>query len=216
MVRILCQENSLLNQFMLELRSNKIQKDRLRFRENLYRFGQVFAYEISKTMHYTPMEVSTPLGMADLTVPQNWPVLTTILRAGLPLHNGLLSFFDQADSGFISAYRSPSKKDDGFEVEVEYLSCGSLEGRDLILADTMLATGTSVTKVYKALREYGTAANIHVVAVIASKEGLEFAREHFPAKTKFWIGAVDEEMTANSFIVPGLGDAGDLAFGEKN
>ncbi|TXC81740.1 uracil phosphoribosyltransferase [Luteibaculum oceani] len=216
MVEILGEKHSILNQYLYELRSSTIQKDRLRFRENLKRVGSLMAYEISKTTDYKKVEVETPLGITEVQVPENWPIITTILRAGLPLHEGLLSVFDKADSGFISAYRNPSKNDDGFEVEVEYLSCPDLEGKELILCDTMLATGTSITKVYRALRELGTPSKIHVVAVIASKEGLEFAQEHFPAKTNFWLGAVDEEMTANSFIVPGLGDAGDLAFGYKD
>lgn len=215
MLRILDKENSIVNQYLYEIRCSSIQKDRMRFRSNLERLGQVFGYEISKTMKYEKRDVSTPLGNLTIPTPVNWPILTTILRAGLPLHEGLLSIFDKSDCGYVSAYRNHSKKDDSFEVEVEYISSPYLENRDLILSDTMLATGTSLVKVLKALREYGNPANIHVVAAISSREGLEYAQEHFPTKTQFWIGSVDEEMTAKSYIVPGLGDAGDLAFGEK-
>ncbi len=215
MVTNLGKNNSILNQYLYELRSSALQKDRARFRNNLQRVGQIFGYEISKTLPYEKNEVTSPLGTTDISLPTEWPVLTTILRAGLPFHQGMLEVFDRADSGFISAYRNPSKKDDSFEVEVEYLSCGSLEGRNLLLCDTMLATGTSIAKVYRCLRDLGTPKTIHVAAIIASREGLEYAKEHFPAKTQFWVAAVDEELTANSFIVPGLGDAGDLAFGEK-
>lgn len=215
MLTILGKENSIIQQFIYELRCQSIQKDRLRFRTNLERLGNIFAYEISKTMAYETKAVSTPLGNLEMNLPASHPVLCTILRAGLPLHQGLLEYFDKADNGYISAYRNPSKNDDSFEVEVDYISAPNLDGRDLIISDTMLATGTSVVKVYRGLKEFGSANSIHVVAAIASREGLEYAQDHFPSKTKFWIGAVDEEMTAKSYIVPGLGDAGDLAYGEK-
>lgn len=215
MVVELKNENSIANRFLAELRDLQVQKDPLRFRRNLERMGEVMAYELSKTMAYAEQEVMSPLGVAHVDLPVDQPVLCTILRAGLPLHQGLLNYFDRADNAFVSAYRKHRKGEDGFDVEVEYLSSPSIDDRVLIISDPMLATGRSMVLVYKAMLRMGKPKEVHVVSVIASSEGVEFARKHLPAGTRFWIGAVDEEMTAEAYIVPGLGDAGDLAYGNK-
>lgn len=216
MVVELNKENSVANSFMAEMRGVDIQKDPMRFRRNLERMGEVMAYELSKTLAYSEREVVSPLGSAQIQLPDEQPVLCTILRAGLPLHQGLLNYFDRADNAFVSAYRKHRKGEDGFDVEVEYLSSPSIEGRVLVISDPMLASGRSMVLVYKAMLRMGRPKAVHVVAVIASTEGVEYARKHFPAETKFWIGAIDEEMTAEAYIVPGLGDAGDLAYGSKS
>lgn len=207
--------NSIANRFLAELRETGIQKDPMRFRRNLERMGEVMAYEVSKTMDYHEQDVLSPLGSAQMSLPVDQPVLATILRAGLPLHQGLLNYFDRADNAFVSAYRKHRKGDGGFDIEVEYLSSPSIDDRVLVISDPMLATGRSMVLVYKALMRMGKPKAIHVVAVIASTEGVEFARKHLPADVHFWVGAIDEEMTAEAYIVPGLGDAGDLAYGNK-
>ncbi|MBS1547156.1 MAG: uracil phosphoribosyltransferase [Bacteroidetes bacterium] len=215
MVVELKNENSIANRFLAELRDVQVQKDPMRFRRNLERMGEVMAYELSKTLNYVETEVVSPLGIAHVDLPMDQPVLCTILRAGLPLHQGLLNYFDRADNAFVSAYRKHRKGEDGFDVEVEYLSSPSIEDRVLIINDPMLATGRSMVLVYKAMLRMGKPKQVHVVSVIASTEGVEYARKHLPAGTRFWIGAIDEEMTAEAYIVPGLGDAGDLAYGNK-
>jgi len=214
-VRIIAEkQNSVLNQFISEIRDHVIQKDRLRFRRNLERCGEIFAYEISKELPYKKKEITTPLGLSQDHVLSDQPVLITILRAGLPLHQGLLNVFDHADNGYISAYRK-HHKDGTFDIKLEYLACPSLEGRTIILSDPMLATGSSMVLAYKALLAKGKPKHCHIVSLIASTEGVEYAQKHLPKNTTIWLGAVDEEMTAQSYIVPGLGDAGDLAFGNK-
>lgn len=215
MVVELNKANSVANRFLAELRDVNVQKDPLRFRRNLERMGEVFAYELSRTLAYGETDVVSPLGIARMSLPADQPVLSTILRAGLPLHQGLLNYFDRADNAFVSAYRKHRKGEDGFDVEVEYLSSPSIEDRVLIISDPMLATGRSMVLVYKAMLRMGRPKAVHVVSVIASTEGVEFARKHLPANTRFWLGAVDDEMTAEAYIVPGLGDAGDLAYGNK-
>lgn len=215
MVVELNRQNSLANRFLAELRDVDVQKDPMRFRRNLERMGEVFAYELSKTMAYEEKEVVSPLGVARMSLPAEQPVLCTILRAGLPLHQGLLNYFDRADNAFVSAYRKYRKGEDDFDIAVEYLSSPSIDGRVLIISDPMLATGRSMVLVYKAMLRLGLPKAIHVVSVIASTEGVEYAKKHFPPNTRFWLGAVDEEMTAEAYIVPGLGDAGDLAYGNK-
>lgn len=215
MVVELNKTNSVANRFLAELRDVNVQKDPLRFRRNLERMGEVFAYELSRTLAYEETDVVSPLGIARMSLPVDQPVLSTILRAGLPLHQGLLNYFDRADNAFVSAYRKHRKGEDGFDVEVEYLSSPSIEDRVLIISDPMLATGRSMVLVYKAMLRMGRPKTVHVVSVIASTEGVEFARKHLPANTRFWLGAVDDEMTAEAYIVPGLGDAGDLAYGNK-
>lgn len=209
-------QHSLFTQFLAEIRDADIQKDSLRFRRNLERCGELFAYEISKELDFEDREVKTPLGTASCTVLKEQPVLATILRAGLPLHRGLLNYFDQAENTFISAYRKHENGEDSFEVEIEYLSSPSIEGKTVILCDPMLATGSSMVLAYKALLERGIPGKAHVVAVIASNEGLEFTIDNLPADTTYWVGALDPELTPRKYIVPGLGDAGDLAYGAKD
>jgi len=211
----LSQQQSLFNQLMAEIRDKDIQQDSLRFRRNLERAGEIFAYEISKQMDYQQKEIRTPLGKADCQVLKEQPVLATILRAGLPLHQGFLNYFDQAENTFISAYRKHHNGADEFEVEIEYLSSPSLDGKLVILCDPMLATGSSMVLAYKALLERGTPRHIHVVSVIASDQGLTFTQANLPDNITIWVGAVDTELTARKYIVPGLGDAGDLAYGAK-
>jgi uracil phosphoribosyltransferase len=207
--------NSVLGQFLSEMRDKNIQKDSMRFRYNLERVGEIFAYEISKTLHYQPLDVTTPLGIASCNVIKDDLVLATVLRAGLPLHHGMLRFFDKAQNAFIAAYRKYGK-DNQFEIQVEYITSPGIENKVLILADTMLATGSSVYLSYKKLLEEGTPSSSHIVCPIASKEGVEYLFKHLPQKnTTLWVGAIDEELTIKSYIIPGLGDAGDLAFGSK-
>ena len=208
-------QNSVFSQFMSEIRDVDIQTDSLRFRRNLERTGEIMAYEISKTLAYVTQPVTTPLGVCDCSVLAEQPVLATILRAGLPLHRGLLNFFDRAENTFISAYRIHHDDDDAFDVEVEYLASPDLEGKTVILCDPMLATGSSMVLAYKALLERGTPGRIHVATVIASEQGIRFVQENMPAETTIWTGAIDLELTPRAYIVPGLGDAGDLAYGDK-
>lgn len=215
MVHELVKQHSVAGQFLAELRDVGVQGDPMRFRRNLERIGEVIAYELSRTLEYEMREVTTPLGVAQVAALREQPVLATILRAGLPMHQGMLNYFDRADNAFVSAYRKHRKGTDAFDIEVEYLSSPSLEDRIVVLCDPMLATGQSMVLVYRALLKLGRPKALHVVSAIASAEGLEYAKLHLPAGTRFWIGAVDEEMTAQSYIVPGLGDAGDLAYGRK-
>lgn len=207
---------SLVSRYMLELRDVTIQHDPMRFRRNLDRIGEIMAYEISKRLEYRDTLVRTPLGECRCQDPADQVVLATILRAGLPFHHGFLNFFDHAENAFVSAYRRYREKGDSFDVLVEYLASPSIEGKTLLLVDPMLATGTSMELGYKALLRKGNPARIHVACVIASRQGVEYVKEHFPAdRTTIWAGAVDDEVNAHSYIVPGLGDAGDLAYGEK-
>ncbi|MDY4649201.1 MAG: uracil phosphoribosyltransferase [Muribaculaceae bacterium] len=206
---------SLVSRYMLELRSVDIQNDRLRFRTNIDRIGQIMAYEISKRLEYKETEVTTPLGKCICQEPAEQIVLATILRAGLPFHHGFLSYFDHAENAFVSAYRRYKEKGDTFDVLIEYLASPSIEGKTLILVDPMLATGSSMDLAYRALLSKGTPAHIHVASVIASKQSVEYIRQHLPDDTTLWCGAIDDEVNFHSYIVPGLGDAGDLAYGEK-
>jgi uracil phosphoribosyltransferase len=215
MVNILGSNNSVLNVFLAEVRDGEIQKDRMRFRRNMERLGEIFAYEISKTLPYQEREVLTTLGSAQVMLPTTYPVLATILRAGLPLHQGLLNYFDRSENAFVSAFRKPYKNG-SFKIELEYVSCPDIEGRVLILCDTMLATGASILLAYKTLLTKGKPAHTHFVSVLGSQEGVEFLKRNIPQDdVTIWVGAVDDELTAQAFIVPGLGDAGDLAFGSK-
>ena len=213
MVVNLSEQFSLLGNWISEIRDEDVQKDRLRFRHNLVRIGEVAAYEISKTLPWVEQEVQTPLGITTIKVLKEQPVITTILRAGLPMHQGLLNFFDKADNGFISAYRK-HQRDGSFEISLEYVSCPELENRVVIISDPMLATGASLVKTIQYLREEGHPSEIHVVVAIACTVGIEFVLRSEPA-AKIWCGAIDDELTAKGYIVPGLGDAGDLAFGNK-
>lgn len=215
MIRNLGAQNSIFNQYISEIRDSVIQQDHLRFRYNMERLGAIFAYEISRTMEYETREVFTSLGIAEVPVLKQAPVLGTILRAGLPLHKGLLNVFDKADNAFVSAYRRHTK-DGGFDIQVEYVSSPDLTGRELILCDPMLATGASLVLSYKALLHKGKPKHTHIVTLIASTEGVEYIKRYLSSEeVTLWVGAIDEELTAQAYIVPGLGDAGDLAFGSK-
>ena len=216
MIHILSKENSIFNKFIAEIRDREIQRDSMRFRRNLERIGEVMGYEISRSLNYVSRIVETPLGEASVEMISDKIVLATILRAGLPMHQGFLNYFDDAESAFVSAYRK-SSKDGSFKVKVEYISSCDLEGKTLILAAPMLATGTSLVLAYEALiAKGGEPAHTHVASIIASEQGIDYASRHLPSrKTTLWLGAVDAELTSRSYIVPGIGDAGDLAFGEK-
>lgn len=209
---------SLVSRYMLELRDINIQNDPMRFRRNLERIGQIMAYEISKRLEYTDVEVDTPLAKAVCQTPAEKVVIGTILRAGLPLHQGFLDYFDNAENAFVSAYRKYREKGgDNFDVLVEYLASPSVEGKTLLLVDPMLATGSSMEMGYKAILTKGMPKRIHVASVIASQAAVDYVCEHFPAdRTTVWVGAIDDEINAHSYIVPGLGDAGDLAYGQKD
>jgi len=213
MTHNLSETNSIANRFVAELRDINIQKDRMRFRRNLERIGEVMAYEISKHLHYERIEVETQLGLAVLEVPNERIVLATIFRAGIPMHQGMLNYFDDAESAFVSAYRR-NHKDGTFEIALEYISCPNLDDCTLIVSDPMLATGASMHLAIEELLKFGLPARIFVVTAIASAQGVDQIRRSAPA-AKIWMAALDEELTAKSFIVPGLGDAGDLAYGPK-
>ena len=213
MVINLSKEHSLVSNWIAEIRDVDIQADRMRFRRNLERVGEIAAYEISKRLPSKQTEVQTPLGIAVCNVLAQQPVLATILRAGLPLHQGLLNYFDKADNAFVSAYRKHDK-DGSFEISLEYMSSPELEGRVLIISDPMLATGSSLVKSIQYMREEGEPSHIHIVAAIACSVGIEYVQRQLPNVT-IWCGDVDDELTAKGYIVPGLGDAGDLAYGVK-
>lgn len=213
MTFILNSTNSIANLFLAEMRDVTIQQDKARFRRNQEKLGGILAYEISKTLQFETKEVQTPLGICNINVPVGQPVLATILRAGLPFHQGFMNFFEQADSAFITACRK-TKKGGSFTIQVDHISNPNLDGKVLIMIDTMLATGQSVVNVCKELMAQYKIAELHIASVIASAEGITHVRANLP-KAKIWACAVDEEMTSKSYIVPGLGDAGDLAFGEK-
>jgi uracil phosphoribosyltransferase len=216
MVRNLGETNSVLNKFISELRDINIQNDKFRFRKNLERIGEIFAYEISKELEYEQKEITTPLGTSEMNLLKDNIVLATVLRAGLPLHQGLLNFFDQAQNAFIGSYRK-YHKDNTFEIKSEYISSPSVEDKFLILSDPMLASGSSMLLAYKDLTRRGDPKHLHLVTVIAAKEGIEYMQDNLQdGKFTIWTGAIDQELTAKSYIVPGLGDAGDLAFGDKD
>lgn len=209
------EQNSLISQYMTEMRDVNIQKDMLRFRRNLERVGEIMAYEISKTLNYRTVETLTPLDVAKTSVIDSQVVLATIFRAGVPFHQGFLNYFDNAQNAFVSAYRKYKEKEN-FDVCIEYLASPRLDGKTLVLADPMLATGASMELSYRALLTKGNPAQIHVASVIASRQAVDYICEKFPEdRTTVWIGAIDEHINAHSYIVPGLGDAGDLAYGVK-
>ena len=216
MVHILGQENTILNKFIAQIRDSKIQQDSMRFRRNVERVGEIMSYEISKTLNYQAQTVETPLGEAEMSLISDKVVIATVLRAGLPLQQGFLNYFDDAECAFVSAYRK-NKKDGTFKINVEYVSCGDLEGKILILVDPMLATGQSLRMTYDTLVAHGgEPLHTHIASVIASEQGVEYAQQHLPAgKTTLWLGAVDAELTSKAYIVPGIGDAGDLCYGKK-
>ncbi len=209
------ENNSVLNNFMAQMRDKNVQKDRMRFRRNLERLGEIFAYEISKTLDYSTKQVVTPLGIANVPTSDSQIVAATILRAGLPLHQGILNFFDGAQNAFVAAYRKYDKGD-SFHINIEYASSPDLTGKTLILADTMLATGASLVIAYNRLCEDGEPVHTHLVCPVSSADAVEHLKKSLPGdKVTLWVAAIDEELTSHSYIVPGLGDAGDLAYGNK-
>ncbi len=216
MLHILSSENSVLNKFIAEIRDREIQKDSMRFRRNLERIAEITAYEISKTLSYTEQKVETPLGEATVAMIDDEIVIATVLRAGIPFHQGFLNYFDDASNAFVAAYRK-NHKDNTFEVKVEYVSCGSLEGKILILVDPMLATGASLVLTYQALcAKGGMPKHTHVAAAVSSEQGVDYLRKNMSRETTtVWTAVLDEELTSKSYIVPGIGDAGDLAYGKK-
>lgn len=215
MIQNLSLHHSIFNQFVAEIRDTAIQKDSMRFRRNLERMGEIMSYEISKQLIYETRQTQTPLGIAQTSHLVSQPVIATILRAGLPMHIGVLNYFDQAENAFISAYRK-HHKDNSFDIHVEYVSSPDLDGKTLILCDPMIATGSSIVLAYKAILEKGTPKHTHIISAISSQQGVDFVKQNLPTKDfTIWCGAIDEELTSHSYIVPGLGDAGDLAFGVK-
>ena len=211
-------EQTVLNQFVLELRDNMIQKDAMRFRRNIERIGEILGYEMSKTLDFETKKVQTPLGTKEVSVPGNDLVLCAILRAGLPLHQGLLNYFDKAENAFISAYRShdPNQEDkNAFEIVVNYLASPTIDNKTLVLIDPMLATGKTLETTFEALKGHGVPKAIHIISVIGSEQGMSYIDKVFDDNTHLWIAAIDEEMNTKSYIVPGLGDAGDLSYGGK-
>lgn len=215
MIHILENQESLISQYIAEVRDVEIQKDSMRFRKNMERLGEIFAYEISKKLNWETKEVTTPLGEAQCKVLKEQPVIATILRAGLPMHQGILNYFDRAENAFISAYRK-HHKNGSFTIQIEYASCPPINQKILILSDPMLATGASMVLTYKELLLKGKPSHTHIVSVLASAQGIEYVKKHLPLGSfTLWVGAVDDELTAKAYIVPGLGDAGDLAYGSK-
>ncbi len=214
-VHHLLEKNSVANTFISQLRDVHMQKDRMRFRRNIERLGEIMGYELSKNFHFSKEQIETPLGQASIQLPKEELVICSILRAGLPLHTGLLNYFDAADNSFISAYRHHPNNDEEFEILVEYLASPSLEGKTLILADPMLATGRSFVNVLKALEKMGKPKVIHLVSVIGATEGIEYLQSIFPENSHLWIATIDERLDERGYIVPGLGDAGDLCYGSK-
>lgn len=214
-VNNLGETDSVFNQFIAEIRDAEIQQERMRFRRNLERLGEIMAYEISKTLEYDDAEVTTQLGIKEMRVVKEQPVIASVLRAGLPFHNGVLSMFDQSDNAFVATHRKYDKNEE-FEIHVEYYSLPDVEGRTLILCDPMLATGESLVQTLRVILEDMSPKHIHIAVAIASAEGIAYVKRVFSRKpVTLWVGAIDDELTAKAYIVPGLGDAGDLAFGEK-
>jgi len=214
-VHNLGESNSLMNKFIAEIRDVNIQKDAMRFRRNVERIGEVLGYEMSKSFQYESSKVTTPLGTKEMSLPTDKIVLCSILRAGLPLHQGLLNYFDEAENAFISAYRHHKGDEDAFEVIVNYFAAPSLDGKILVLTDPMLATGRTLENVLKSLKKHGTPSQIHIVSVIGAQAGIEYVQNVFPENTHLWISAIDPELNARGYIIPGIGDAGDLAYGPK-
>ena len=214
-VHHLLKKKSVLNTFIKEIRDQDIQKDSMRFRRNLERIGEILSYELSKELEYSKETTLTVLGEKKLKVHSNDIIICSILRAGLPLHQGILNYFDTAENAFISAYRYPLKNDNEFEIKVEYFATPTLDGKTLIIADPMLATGKSMVTVYEAIKKFGTPKKIHIVSVIGSELGVNYIKKHFPKSTELWIADIDPTLNEKGYIVPGLGDAGDLSYGPK-
>lgn len=211
----LSENNSILNHFLGQIRDINVHLDSLRFRRNIERIGEIMAYELSKELHYKNIEIQTPLGLKKTTEIADSIILCSILRAGLTLHMGFLNYFDKAENGFISAYRHHPNQDAYFEIKVDYQAIAKTDDKVLLLIDPMLATGQSIVAVFNKLMEKGTPAAIHIAVVIAAPEGIEYLKKHLPDTCHLWIAALDEKLNEDSYIIPGLGDAGDLAFGEK-
>jgi len=208
-------ENSILRQFISEIRDVNIQKDQMRFRRNIERIGEILGYELSKNLEYQSKDIQTPFGTKSIDLPQKDLVLCAVLRAGLPLHQGLLNYFDSAENAFISAFRHHPNDGDDFEVIVNYLAAPSIENKTLLLVDPMLASGKTVENTYKAIKSHGTPSQIHIVSVIGSEDGVKYIRDIFPENTHLWIAAIDEKLSNRGYIMPGLGDSGDLSYGIK-
>ena len=208
-------QNSVLNQFIAEIRDKDIQKDAMRFRRNIERIGEILSYELSKSLNYQNTTLETPFGNKDMALPENKLILCSVLRAGLPLHQGLLNYFDKAENAFISAYRHHPKGGNEFEVIVKYFASPSLTNKTLVLTDPMLATGKTLENTFNALKSHGIPKQIHIISVIGSEEGVNYIKNIFPQDTQLWIATIDEKLNNKGYIIPGIGDAGDLAFGEK-
>ncbi|MGV6828207.1 MAG: uracil phosphoribosyltransferase [Flavobacteriales bacterium] len=214
-IKHILENNSILNQFIAEIRDQVIQKDSLRFRRNIERIGEVLGYELSKTLFYKSKDITTPLGKKTIPILSEDIVICSILRAGLPFHQGLLNYFDKAENAFISAYRKHPNGSNDFDIVIEYFASPIIDNKTLLLADPMLASGKSLVGVYEGIKKFGSPKNIHLIAVIASTEGIEHIKHHFPESTTLWVAAIDDTLNEKGYIVPGLGDAGDLAFGAK-
>jgi len=214
-IKHVSKQNSILNKFIAEIRDKEIQKDSLRFRTNIERMGEIISYEMSKTLNYKPREIQTPLGVKKMNVLDDKIVLASILRAGLPLHMGVLRIFDDAENAFISAYRKHEDHSDDFSIQVDYMASPPIEGKVLVLVDPMLATGQSLVAVYNHLKKLGTPKQLHVISLIGSERGIAYLQENLPENTYLWIADFDKKLNDKGYIVPGLGDAGDLAYGKK-
>jgi len=214
-VNHLLEVNSVLSMFIAEIRDSKIQKDSMRFRRNLERIGEIIAYELSKDLSFNPTRVTTPLGVKTMQTINEKLVVASILRAGLPLHQGLLNYLDRAENAFISAYRKHQADSDDFDIVIDYFASPSITGKTLLLADPMLATGKSLVGVYEGIKKFGSPKTIHLISVIASRDGIDYITKYFPENTTLWVAAIDDELNKMGYIIPGLGDAGDLAFGNK-
>lgn len=214
-IHYISEQNSILNHFLTQIRDVNIQKDSMRFRKNIERIGEIMAYELSKTLEYKEIDVQTPLGIKHTTTIADNVVLCSILRAGLALHTGFMDFFDDAENGFVSAFRHHYNNDDKFEILVEYQAAPSFQGKNLILIDPMLATGQSLVAVFNKLIIEETPKEIHIAVVIATPEGIQFLEENLPKNCHLWVAALDEKLNEKNYIIPGLGDAGDLAYGDK-
>ena len=214
-IHYLSEGNSVLNHFLGQIRNVNVHNDSMRFRRNIERIGEIMAYELSKELHYAPVEIKTPLGVKNTTEIKDQLVLCSILRAGLPLHLGFLNYFDSAENGFVSAFRHHPNNDDYFDILVQYQALADINGKNLVLVDPMLATGQSIVAVYNKLMERGTPKEIHIAVVIAAPEGIAHLEQQLPENCHLWVASLDEKLNEHSYIVPGLGDAGDLAYGEK-
>lgn len=214
-IHYLSEGNSVLNHFLGQIRNVNVHNDSMRFRRNIERIGEIMSYELSKELHYAPIEIQTPLGIKNTTEIKDQLVLCSILRAGLPLHLGFLNYFDSAENGFVSAFRHHPNNDDYFDILVQYQALADINEKNLVLVDPMLATGQSIVAVYNKLMERGTPKEIHIAVVIAAPEGIAHLEEYLPENCHLWVASLDEKLNEHSYIVPGLGDAGDLAYGEK-